>query len=232
MSNINIFQKIYFFLLTTLICSCSTPNSYISSANNQTGERNSIDINFLLSQLEKADKNITPKLIYDEFGIETFTYSKGILGELKFEEVKERFLSGSNFYKNDRQNIRKLLKKINDLKINTQIIKIDNSALGQWIPKRKLILLNQRNISAGSRFFLNTLRHEVIHLAQSCFNDSITSYPKRIGLPLEFSKKINMNLNHELYKSNPDELIFLEREAFTYSKVDGAAYKLLNRFCF
>ena len=53
---------------------------------------------------------------------------------------------------------------------------------------------------------------------------------KRIGLPLEFSKNINLNL-HNFYSQNPEELINIEREAFTYSKIDGAAIKLLNKFC-
>ena len=42
----------------------------------------------------------------------------------------------------------------------------------------------------GSPIFLDTLRHEAIHVAQSCFNKSRKNFPKRIGLPLEFSKEI------------------------------------------
>ena len=84
----------------------------------------------------------------------------------------------------------------------------------------------------GSPTFLDILRHETIHIAQSCFNNSKNSHPKRIGLPLEFSKNINLYLTHQVYSNNSEELMYLEREAFTYSKVDGAAEKLINKFCF
>ena len=32
--------------------------------------------------------------------------------------------------------------------------------------------------------------------------------------------------------NNSEEAILMEREAFTYSKVEGAAIKLLDKFCF
>ena len=83
----------------------------------------------------------------------------------------------------------------------------------------------------GSPTFLDVLRHESIHVAQSCFSNSKNNFPKRIGLPLEFSKEINLNLSHNVYSQNSKEVMYIEREAFSYSKIDGAAIKLLNKFC-
>ena len=83
----------------------------------------------------------------------------------------------------------------------------------------------------GSPTFLDVLSHEIIHVAQSCSTSSRKNFPKRIGLPLEFSKEINLNLSHNVYSRNSKEVMYIEREAFTYSKVDGAAIKLLNKFC-
>ena len=83
----------------------------------------------------------------------------------------------------------------------------------------------------GSKTFLEVLRHEVIHVAQSCFSGSRLKTPQRIGLPLEYSKNLNINLDHNMYSKKSDEVINLEREAFTYSKEKGVAIKLLNDFC-
>ena len=83
----------------------------------------------------------------------------------------------------------------------------------------------------GSPTFLDVLSHEVIHVAQSCFSGSRNKPPERIGLPLEFSKDLNLNLSHNLYSNKPEEVMNLEREAFTYSKFEGVAIKLLNNFC-
>ena len=83
----------------------------------------------------------------------------------------------------------------------------------------------------GSPTFLDVLSHEAIHVAQSCFSGSRNKFPERIGLPLEYSKDLNLNLSHNLYSNKPEEIMNLEREAFTYSKVEGVANKLLNNFC-
>ncbi len=83
----------------------------------------------------------------------------------------------------------------------------------------------------GSPTFLDVLSNEAIHVAQSCFSGSRDQFPERIGLPLEFSTNLNLNLSHNLYSNKPEEVLNLEREAFTYSKVKGVAMKLLKNFC-
>ena len=83
----------------------------------------------------------------------------------------------------------------------------------------------------GSPTFLNVLSHEAIHVAQSCFSGSRNKFPERIGLPVEYSKGLNLNLAHNLYSKKSEEVINLEREAFTYAKEEGMAIRLLNEFC-
>jgi hypothetical protein len=182
--------------------------------------------------LLEADKELTPELVQNIDGSYSYRY---ILRpgekEISLKEIEKRVLLGSDFYKKDRENSIFLLKKINELKINNKLKNIDNGALGLWIPSQDLILINYSAVKMGSPTFLDTLRHEAIHVAQSCFNNSRKSFPKRIGLPLEFSKEINLNLSHNVYSKNTEEVMFIEREAFTYSKIDGAAIKLLNKFC-
>ena len=148
------------------------------------------------------------------------------------EEIQKRIALGSDFYEIHRENIRILLGRINELKINNKLDNIESGALGLWIPYKDLVVIDYKVINMGSPTFLDILRHEVIHIAQSCFSSSRTNFPKRIGLPLEFSKNINLNLSHKFYSNNSEEAILMEREAITYSKVEGDAIKLLDKFCF
>ena len=152
-------------------------------------------------------------------------------GEISIEQIKERVLLGPDFYEKDREMVIKLLKRINKLNINNKWDNIGSGALGLWIPIKDIIVIDYRVVEMGSAMFLNVLSHEVIHVAQSCFSGSRNNFPKRIGLPLEFSRDINLNLSHNLYSEKSKEVINLEREAFTYSKVKGVAIRLLNNFC-
>ena len=231
------FKKTYllivFFLLPILI-SCSSikkKNSFKNFSNNETNNK-SIDVNTLKVNLYSADKKLTPKLIQNNDGTYTYRYIKMPgEGEISLKEVKERVLLGPNFYGKDREIVIKLLKRINELKINNKLDYIESGALGLWIPNDDTIVIDHRVVEMGSRTFLNVLSHETIHVAQSCFSGSRNNFPERIGLPLEYSTELNLNLSHNLYSKKSEEVINLEREAFTYAKEEGVAIRLLNEFC-
>ncbi|MBO8234115.1 hypothetical protein HA151_06235 [Prochlorococcus marinus XMU1419] len=230
-------KKKYFFIiffLLPLLISCSAqirknPSKPFSSErlNNEL-----ININNLRINLYKADKKLTPKIIYNNDGSSFYRYTKKPgEGEISLEELKERVLLGPDFYKKDREDIINLLRKINELKINNKLDSIKSGALGLWIPSKDTIVIDYRVVEMGSPTFLNVLSHEAIHVAQSCFSGSRNKFPKRIGLPLEYSTNLNLNLSHNLYSNKSEEVMNLEREAFTYSKVEGVAIKLLNNLC-
>lgn len=228
-------KYILLLLLNFLINSCnfSVINSTPSNENNNAKKISKINISELLRALVIADSRLTPVLEYSDIGKYVYRYKKfpGDI-ELTIDEIEEWYKLGSDFFIRDRRNIQTLLNHLNNIKVNNSIINLDNDALGLWIPRENQILLNEKLINKGSRLFLDVLRHESIHVAQSCFSGSRNNYPKRIGLPLEFTREINTNLAHKLYSNNSKEGILMEREAFTYSKVDGAAIKLLKKFCF
>ena len=235
-----LFKSFKYFLIlffSIFLNSCNTSSIKNSAENSQEIIQNknkfdSININNLIFNLTQADKELTPKLNYTNDGRSFYSYKKKPgEGDLSLTEITKRARLGSDFYKEDRQNIQTLLKEINNLKINNKLSKIESGALGLWVPNRNLIVIDFKVINMGSPTFLDILRHESIHVAQSCFNDSINSFPKRIGLPLEFSKEINLNLSHNIYSHNSEDVMYIEREAFSYSKIDGAAIKLLNKFC-
>ena len=231
------FKKTYsiivFFLLPILI-SCSSikkKNSFKNFPNNQINNK-SIDVNTLKVNLYSADKKLTPKLIHNNDGTSSYRYIRMPgEGEISLREVKERVLLGPNFYRKDRESVIKLLKRINELKINNKLDYIESGALGLWIPNDDTIVIDHRVVEMGSLTFLNILSHEAIHVAQSCFSGSRNNFPERIGLPLEYSTELNLNLSHNLYSKKSEDVINLEREAFTYAKEEGVAIRLLNEFC-
>ena len=222
-----------FFLLPIMI-SCSSikkKNSFKNFSDYQTNNT-SIDLDTLKVNLYSADKKLTPKLIHNNDGTSYYRYVKMPgEGEISLEEVKERVLLGPNFYRKERDSVINLLKRINELKINNKLDNIESGALGLWIPSYDTIVIDHRVVQMGSPTFLNVLSHEAIHVAQSCFSGSRNKFPERIGLPLEYSTELNLNLSHNLYNKKSEEVINLEREAFTYAKEEGVAIKLLNEFC-
>ena len=228
-----LFKKKYllivFFLLPILISYLSPKKK--NFPNNQT-KNLSINVNNLIINLYKADKKLTPKLIHNNDGTSIYRYiKKPGEKEISLEEVKERVLLGPNFYQKDREDVIKLLKMINKLKINNKLDYIESGALGLWIPSDDTIVINYQVVEMGSPTFLNVLSHEAIHVAQSCFSGSRNKFPERIGLPLEYSTELNLNLSHNLYSKKSEEVINLEREAFTYAKEEEVAIRLLNEFC-
>ena len=231
------FQLKYFFLIFFLIpllfsCSSLKKKSKIENFSDNYVNNQSINLNNLKIKLYEADQKLTPKLIRNNDGSSFYSYiKKPGEGEISLEEIKERVLLGPDFYTNDREDVIKLLKKINELKISNKLESIDSGALGLWIPSKDTIVIDYRVIGMGSPTFLDVLSHETIHVAQSCFSGSRSKFPERIGLPLEYSTDLNLNLSHNLYSNKPEEVMNLEREAFTYSKVEGVAIKLLNNFC-
>ena len=221
-----------FFIYLLIICfNQKNKITYENFPNNDLINQ-SINLTNLRINLLNADKKLTPKLIQNNDGSSYYRYRKmPDEGEISLEQIKERVLLGPDFYKKDREMVINLLKRINELNINNKLETIDSGALGLWVPIKDTIVIDSRVVEMGSAMFLDVLSHEVIHVAQSCFSGSRNNFPKRIGLPLEFSRDINLNLSHNLYSEKSKEVINLEREAFTYSKVKGVAIRLLNNFC-
>ena len=224
---------IVFFIFSVFISITSRKmENTVEVISNNLINQQSINLKNLRINLYNADKKLTPKLIRNNDGSSFYRYiKKPGEGKISLEEIKERVLLGPNFYQKERENVINLLKKINELKINNKLENIDNGALGLWIPSKETIIIDYRVIEMGSPTFLDVLSHEAIHLAQSCYSGSSNKFPEIIGLPLEYSTDIKLNLSHNLYNNKSKEVMNLEREAFTYSKVEGVAIKLLDYYC-
>ena len=135
-------------LFSILLNSCNVSSGSNSLKNIKNNTQNiatldSININNLLLELTEADKKLTPQIKYTNDGNSFYTYiKKPGEGALSINEIKKRILLGNNFYEEDRQNIKILLKEINDLKINSKLSNINSGALGIWIPNRNLLVID------------------------------------------------------------------------------------------
>ena len=228
-------KKLFFFIiLINLMISCSikADKSLYRDLLRNSEKIETINIKNLMNDLLEADNKLIPKKIKNLDGTYFYRYKRRLGDkELSVEEIEKRILLGGNYFKKNRENVRILLRKINQLRIKNKLGSINSGAIGLWIPKKDLILIDNRAVQMGSQIFLETLRHEAIHVAQSCFTNSRKNFPVRIGLPLDYSSDINLNLTHEIYSKNSKEVMNIEREAFTYSKINGVAIKLLDKFC-
>ena len=69
----------------------------------------------------------------------------------------------------------------NDIRI--KIIDLNNEDLsGQWLYKKKQILINKNSLFEGSKYFAYLLSHEMLHVSQSCKGGGFDSYPVLLGL--------------------------------------------------
>ena len=81
----------------------------------------------------------------------------------------------------------------------------------------KLIIINGPNLNLlGQREQSQYGSKDYNHLTQIC-NEKAT--------------ELNLNLSHNFYSKKSEEVINMEREAFTYAKEEGVAIRLLNEFC-
>ena len=134
-----------FIYIEFLLISCSSKTDEILNKDLPVNSlyTESINLPNLMKDLLEADQKLTPKKVNNIDGSYFFRYKKRIGDdEMSINEIEKRISLGSDFFKNDRENVRELLTKLNQLKINNKLDKIDNGALGLWIPKRDLIIID------------------------------------------------------------------------------------------
>tara|TARA_Y100001970_G_C14255367_1_gene874939 strand:- start:7242 stop:7985 length:744 start_codon:yes stop_codon:yes gene_type:complete len=192
----------------------------------------SINTEKLLRELETSDRRWIPIRERKANGDINYKYKKRSADrDFTIFELEEMIKIGPDYFINERNEIRKLLIKLKEIGVNTELKNINTEADGLWDWQQRKISITNSLVQQGSVPFLEVLRHEAIHTAQSCFSGNINSRPVRIGLPLQFSKDIDTLLKHNIYGKNSQEGIYLEREAYTYSKKQNIALNLLNKLC-
>ena len=119
----------------------------------------------------------------------------------------------------------------NDIQI--QIIDLDNKDFsGQWLHKKKKIIINKNSLREGSKYFAYLLSHEMLHVSQSCKGGGFSSYPVLLGLNRNESNKIYLKrLQKPVYEKFKSNEIQLEIEAYSNEENINNTLKAFKYFC-
>ena len=191
---------------------------------------NSLDL--LNYKLKVADTNLIPKLKIDSKGNSFYSYKKNQFSKnLSLIEIKE-LINNPPVFENERLFIENIIYFLHKLGIKVIVKNFKNSKIaGEWDYKNKIIKLNLNIIEGGTRIFTTVLNHEVIHIAQSCMNGSISSSPKKIGLKLNLDKEKNYLLSSKIYKNKSKKILIFEKEAYSYQDDFNLGLKLIKKYC-
>jgi len=239
---------IYLIIIFCIFINYKKINTHSSFNKRKTNEihRNKIDkyvinkINInnipnLFERLSQADYKFMPKRIYKNDGSIEYRYLKINPNnlDLDIQEIENRIKNFNFLFSQEKQEIIKLLKNLNEIGVLVVLGDIKNrqGSSGYWNPREKTIVLNKSILEKGTYIFHDILAHEAIHVAQSCAAGSLSSMPKRIGLPLDFSINMNETLSHKIYNHNSQEGLYVEQEAYSHSKEIGTAFNLLTQLC-
>lgn len=106
-----------------------------------------------------------------------------------------------------------------------------SGAAGEWDPAARTMRIQPRVVSKGSLEFARVLNHEAIHVAQSCRNQGLRSSPRPLGLPTQIPPHLSEILNEPLYRTAPERVRELEREAYANQERLTLGAQLVRRHC-
>jgi len=104
-------------------------------------------------------------------------------------------------------------------------------AAGEWEPRAGLLRIRADVPGQGSRQFAKVLNHEAIHVAQSCRNRGLRSSPRLLGLPSQVPPHLSAVLKEPLYRTAPEDIRQLEREAYANQDRLGLGAELVRQHC-
>jgi hypothetical protein len=219
-------------ILTGLIQWNSHTSKTTKGANLATVEVPGIDTRQLINALEQADDSMRPTVTVRSDGSTRYNYRQRADEPTPSLEELEDLVKNPKNFQVFHDEILLLLKELKSIGVAVAIEPMENPAIaGTWLPQKKLVRINAKEIGNGSVAFHETLAHEAIHVAQSCNAGSTTSIPSRIGLTIKYSPSIDNSVYHPIYSSNPEEGRLIEREAYSNSKEPGIASSLVQRYC-
>ena len=191
------------------------------------------NIRSVLEILQKYDFKNSPKMVINNDGSTTFFYRRSEdEPEKNIQEIKKLIENppSTERYQNF---IRKALTLLIFNDITIQIKDLNNEDLsGQWIYKKKQILINKNSLFEGSKYFAYLLSHEILHISQSCKGGGLDSYPVLLGLKTNVSNKSYIKkLKKPVYKNLKNNEIKLEIEAYSNEKNINNTMKAFKYFC-
>jgi hypothetical protein len=182
--------------------------------------------------LRKADKNNSPRIVFDSDGSKSIKYKKN---NLQKELTKKELLSLTKYplnYDDEQKLIKENLVFLNNLGLSIVLSKFnDKDGSAYWFPKTKTIKIDLKTINSGSLTFARILNHEMIHVAQSCKGGSFSSFPKLIFGKVHLTAEKKNLLLSKLYRNLSKYDLNLEKEAYSYQDDLHTGRYLIEKFC-
>ena len=182
--------------------------------------------------LIRADQDNIPKKIVRKDGSIYYKYKRSkYQPKLSVEQIEDllKKKNHSLFYRNY---IRNTLSELRIRGVDIMLRKNSSKeTTANWNPYEKLIQIDINAIALGSKSFAEILNHEVIHVAQSCKNGSINSYPTLLGINSIVPKESLIHLNSHIYRNISKHEKTLELEAYSNQKNLKLGIQLLRRLC-
>ncbi len=194
---------------------------------------NKNNLKSVLEILRQNDIKNTPKKVTNKDGSTTYFYRRSEDEPKKNIQQIKKLIENPPNMKKYQNFIRKALLALNFNDIQIQIVDLNKKDLsGQWLHKKKKILINKYSLLEGSKYFAYLLSHEMIHVTQSCKGGGFDSYPILLGLKRNTSNKFYLKkLQKPVYKNLRSSEIQLEIEAYSNEKNLDNTLKAFKYFC-
>ena len=190
------------------------------------------DPQLLLSQLAEADRQWTPRAEPLVNGGYRYVYKRRA-GEppLKLETIRALIANPPSFER-ERQAIGQLLQALEQVGVQVNLSAPQKSgAAAEWDPQARTLRIQPTVVSKGTLEFARVLNHEAIHVAQSCSNQGLGSDPLLLGLPTQLPGHLSTVLNEPIYRTAPERVRQLEREAFANQDRLTLGVQLVQAHC-
>ena len=186
----------------------------------------------LLSQLAEADRQWTPRAEPLANGGYRYVYKRRA-GEppLKLETIRALIANPPSFER-ERQAIGQLLQALQQVGVQVNLsVPHKSGAAAEWDPQARTLRIQPTVVSKGTLEFARVLNHEAIHVAQSCSNQGLGSDPLLLGLPTLLPGHLSTVLNEPIYRTAPERVRQLEREAFANQDRLTLGVQLVQAHC-
>lgn len=186
----------------------------------------------LLQQLAEADRQWIPRAELLPTGAIRYHYRRRAgQPKLSLEELRELITNPPRFDA-ERLAIGELLTVLAAVGVRLELAQPRKpGAAGEWDPQASTLRVQPRVVGKGSAEFARVLNHEAIHVAQSCRNRGLRSSPRLLGLPTRIPPHLSAVLKEPLYRTAPEGIRQLEREAYANQDRLGLGAELVRQHC-
>ena len=190
------------------------------------------NLSYLFKALAKSDKDLLPRKIVNSNGSISYRYKLAAYEKKATLYELEKLIKNPPQYKFEKDFIRSAFLRLQALKVKVIIGRIPAEKISAlWIPSRKMIMIDSKSLSLGTRAFSILLNHEMIHIAQSCSSGSITREPRILGAKRSLRPIHKKTLSSSTYKEYSYDQKLLEKEAYANQEDLSLGYWLIGRYC-